>query len=118
LHGHVDGGVEEHQSHQSEDHGRGHRHAERAGIGQQAHHQHGQGSTEEEIGYAASPSCPRAVGARADNRLHDDAHEWGQYPKITQAVGVGAKGGEDARDVGTLQGVGYLYAEESETEIP
>ena len=31
---------------------------------------------------------------------------------------VGTKRREDARDIGTLQGVSYLHAKEAETEIP
>ena len=33
-------------------------------------------------------------------------------------MGICTEGGEDAGDVGTLKGVGDLYAEESETEVP
>ena len=33
-------------------------------------------------------------------------------------MGVGTKSGEDAADVGALKGVGNLYAEEAETNVP
>ena len=38
--------------------------------------------------------------------------------EIAEAMWVGTKCGEDARDVSALQGVRNLYAEESETEVP
>ena len=31
---------------------------------------------------------------------------------------VGTQGGEYSADVGTLQGIGYLHAEETETDVP
>ena len=32
-------------------------------------------------------------------------------------MGVCAEGGEDTRDVSRLEGIGYLHAEEPETEV-
>ena len=118
LHGHVDAGVQQHQRNQSEDHRRAHRHAEAARVGQHAHDEHGHRGPHEEVGYAPSEAAPRPVAEHADERLHDDAHQRGQYPEVTQTVWVGAQRGEDAADVGALQGVGYLYAEEAEADVP
>ena len=118
LHRHVDAGVQQHQGYQSEHHRRTHRHAEAAGVGQHAHHEHGHRCSHEEVRYAPPEAAPRAVAEHADEGLHDDAHQRGQYPEVTQAVRIGAQRGENAADIGALQGVGYLYAEEAEADVP
>jgi len=41
-----------------------------------------------------------------------------EYPKIAQAVRVGAQRGEYTADVGALKGIGYLHAEKTEADIP
>jgi hypothetical protein len=61
---------------------------------------------------------PGLITQRSDNRLHKNTHQWGQNPEITEVVRVCTQRGEDARDICTLQGVGYLNAKESETQIP
>ena len=76
LHRHVDARVEEHQRDEAEHHGCAHRHAERAGVGQQAHHGYGYRCAYEEVGYASAEATPCAVAQRADDGLHEDAHEW------------------------------------------
>ena len=118
LHGHVDARVEKHQREQSEYHCRRYRHAERPGIGQQAHHEDGNGSPDEEIGYAPSEACPCLVGQCPDDRLYDDAHQRREYPEIAEFMWVSTQCREDAGDVCALQRIGNLHSEESETEIP
>ena len=118
LHRHVDARVEEHQRDEAEHHCRADRHAERTGVWQQAHHGYSHRCADEEIGNAASEATPCAVAECADDGLHEDAHERWQYPEVAEAMRVGTKCGEDARDVSALQGVRNLYAEESETEVP
>ena len=126
LHGHIDGSVEEHEHEESEEHRCRHGspyfcgvvEMQTSGIREQAHYGHRYGSSEEEIGYAASPTGPCAVAVFSDKGLHNHSHKRGKNPEEGKGVGVGTEGGEDARDVRTLQGVGNLYAEESETEVP
>ncbi len=118
LHGHVDGGVEEHEGDESEDHCRSYGHAEGTSVGQKAHDEDGDKGSDEEVRNAAAEACPRAVGEGADDGLHDDAHEWWENPEVAEAVGVGSEGGEDAADVGALECVCYLHAKESETDVP
>ena len=76
LHRHVDARVEEHQRDEAEHHGCAYSHAERAGVGQQAHHGYGYRCAYEEVGYASAEATPCAVAQRADDGLHEDAHEW------------------------------------------
>ena len=91
LHGHIDAGIEQHQGYQSEDQSRTHRHTEGTGIGQQTHDGYGQSSANEQIRYATSETAPRLITQRAYNRLHQDTHQWWQYPEETQVVGVSSQ---------------------------
>ena len=118
LHGHINRGVEKHQCEEAEHHGGADAHAETARVGQEAHHQHGDERPDEQVGDAPSEAAPRLVAGRSHEGLHQDARQRGQYPEIAQTVRIGAKGGEYPADVGTLQGVGYLYAEETEADVP
>lgn len=118
LHSHVDARVEEHQRDKTEDHCRADSHSERSCIRQQTHHEHSHRGSDEKIWDAASEATPCLVAKRADYRLHKDAHQRGQYPEIAKVVRVCSQCGKDARYVGALQGVSYLYAKESETQIP
>ena len=119
LHGHVDARVKEHEGNQAEGHGAGNGQAERAGIGQQAHHDDGCQGTNQQIGDAAAPAAhPRLVAEVAHQRLHHHAHERRQNPEITQVVRVGAQGREDAADVCALQCIGDLHPKETKTDVP
>ena len=44
--------------------------------------------------------------------------KWRQYPEITQTMRIGTQCGKDTADVGTLQCIGYLYAEKAKADIP
>ena len=118
LHGHVDARVEKHQRDKTEHHGRADSHAERAGVGQQAHDEYGHQCADKQIRYAPAEAAPRLVAQRAHYRLHDDAHKRRQYPKVAKIVRVGPQRCENSADVGALQCVGNLHAEEAEAQIP
>ena len=64
--------------------------------------QNGNGSTDKQVRNTASPAGPSLIAQRSDNRLHKNAHQWWQYPEITQRVWVGTQRCKDARDVGRL----------------
>ena len=72
----------------------------------------------EEVRDATPEATPCPVAERAYYGLYEDAHQRRQYPEIAEVVGVSPQCGKDARYVGALQGVSYLYAKESETQIP
>lgn len=86
-------------------------------IGQQAHDDDRHRRAEHQVGDAAAEPCPRLVGERPDQRLHNHPHERGKDPEIAEVVRVGPERGENPAYVGTLEGVGYLYAEEAEAEV-
>jgi hypothetical protein len=50
--------------------------------------------------------------------LHNDTCQWGQNPEIAQVMWVGTQSGKNAADIGALQSVSYLHAEEAETDVP
>ena len=74
--------------------------------------------THKQVRDAASETGPGTVAKCTDDGLYDDSCQRRQNPEVTQVVRVCSKGGEDTADVGTLQGVGNLYAKESETDVP
>ena len=117
LHGHVDGGVEEHEREESEGHRCTSRHAEGASVGQHAHDEHSHQRTNEEVRNATAKTCPSAVAPCSHERLDNDAHERWQNPEVTEVVRICTQRGEDARDVGRLQGVGYLHSKEAKTDV-
>ena len=118
LHRHVDARIEEHQRYQSEEHRTAYGQSERTGIRQQAHHQDGNRSTHKEIRDAATEAAPRLIAQRAHDRLYQDSHQWRENPEITQVVWVSTQRCKDSGDVGALQGVGNLYSEKSEAQVP
>ena len=117
LHGHVERGVEEHQDNGAKRHGHPERVAQAAGIGQQRHHDDGDDGTDDEVRDATTETAPRAVAEHTDDGLHDHAHQRGQHPEKTEALGVGAHRGEDAGDITTLQRISNLHTKEAEAEI-
>ena len=125
LHGNVDACVEEHKGEQTEKHSSRESpkydlsgEAKAAGIRQEAHHSHGDNGTNEEIWYAATETSPCFVGKSADDGLHNHTHKRRKNPEKAKCVRIGTKSSENAADVGALQGVGNLHAEESETYVP
>ena len=70
------------------------------------------------IGYSPAKPTPRAVTEGTDDGLHNDSGQWWKNPEITQTVRVCPQGGKYSADVGALQGIGYLHAEETETDVP
>ena len=92
--------------------------AERAGVGQEAHHDHSHESSDQKVGEAATEASPCVVAASAHYWLHYHAHERRQYPEIAEIMRVGSDCGEDAAHLSALQSVGDLHAEKSEAEVP
>ena len=118
LHSHIDGCIEEHKGDEAEHHGGTDGETQRARVGQQTHDEHGHGGSDKQVRDTTTKACPCLIAQRSDDGLHQDTHQRGQDPEITQVVGIGTKGGEDTGDVGTLQRISDLHTEESKTQIP
>ena len=123
LHRDVDGGVQEDQGEQAEPH----RHVQaqeqpggevqRARIREEQHHQDGHDGAHDEVGLAAAHPGPGPVGPLADEGLDDHAHQRREDPEPGELVRIRAEGGEDAADIGALQGVRDLDPEKAEAQV-
>jgi hypothetical protein len=118
LHRHIDARIKKHQGYQSKNHRTANRQTKRTGIRQKTHHQDSQRSSHKEIRNSSAETAPCLVAQGSDNGLHQDSHQWRENPEITQIVWVSTQRCKDSGDVGALKSVGYLYPEESETQVP
>jgi len=124
LHGYVDAGVEEYEAEQTEPHGHvetqedPRREMERAGVGKEYHHQHGDDCAHQKIWLAAAHAGPCAVRPLSDEGLDYHAHQRGKDPEEAELVGIRPECCEYAAYVGALERISYLDAEEPEAQVP
>ena len=91
---------------------------ETSGVREHDHHQNGYDSADKKIRLAAAEAVPCPIGILSDKRLDDHSHQRRKDPEERELVGISAECRENAADVGTLQSVSYLHAEEPETQVP
>ena len=71
-----------------------------------------------DVGDAAAPARPGAVGKKPHDGLDDHAGQRCRQPEVAQVADICPQRFEDARRVGILERISDLHAEEAEAEVP
>ena len=72
----------------------------------------------QDVGDAATPARPGAVGKKPHDGLDDHAGQRCRQPEIAQVADICPQRFEDARRVGILERISDLHAEKAEAEVP
>lgn len=72
----------------------------------------------QDVGDAAAPARPGAVGKEPHDGLDDHAGQRCRQPEVAQVADICPQRFEDARRVGILERISDLHAEEAEAEVP